>query len=217
MNSENPYKKDAGDLKTARAMDKIAKTVFAPIYPLIAEQVRSLHGITSGHCIDIGSGSAALSISLARITDLDILALDPSLNCFSIARDNICDQGLEHRITPVQGRVTNMPFDDNFADLVVSRGSIFFWQDLVAAFNEIYRVLKPGGKTHVGGGFGSGNLKKSIFKQMAKEGGGFAEKINGRMNPETFHQFRMALDASSASQYDITQSDAGFWIHIHKG
>jgi hypothetical protein len=38
--------------------------------------------------------------------------------------------------------------------LVVSRGSLWFWDDQVKGPQEIYRVLKPGGVAFVGGGLG---------------------------------------------------------------
>ncbi len=216
MTTDNPYKDDIEDLNAARSMDKLVKTVFAPIYPLLAEQIKSKHGITTGNCIDLGSGPAALSIALARITDLKLYALDQSVHSHTIATANIEEQGLADRITPVRGNVGDMPFDDDYADLIVSRGSIFFWEDLNAAFDEIYRVLKPGGRTHIGGGFGSGELKKSIFKEMAQKDGQFAKKSKGRMNPENMKRFKSALDNSHDFQYDMTQSDVGFWIHITK-
>lgn len=216
MNYDNPYIDDVTDLTAAKDMDKIAKTVFAPVYRIIADQInKSLH-FTSGNCIDIGSGPGALSIALARITGFQIHAMDASKHSFKIAKRNIEEQGLNGRITPVIGNVEAMPFDDDFADLIVSRGSIFFWEDLNKAFNEIYRVLKPGGRTHIGGGFGSGELKKAIFEEMAKKDKGFAENIKNRMTPENIRRIKAALDQSHAASYDIDQSDAGFWIHINK-
>jgi len=59
-----------------------------------------------------------------------------------IAQKSI-EEGLEKRIKTVIGDVHQMPFPDEFADLVFTRGSMFFWKDLPTAFREIYRVLKP--------------------------------------------------------------------------
>lgn len=216
MPVENPYIDDENDKKAAMDMDAIVKTLFAPIYPVIAAQITSLHGISTGTCIDLGAGPGALSISLARLTDLHLYAMDKSPHSFDIATKNIKDADLEDRITPVKSDIVKMPFENNFADLMISRGSVFFWQDLTGAFNEIYRVLKPGGKTHIGGGFGTPELKETIFEEMAREQNGFEEMTRKRMGPENIQRIRSALDQSLAHQYEMKQSEIGLWIHITK-
>jgi SAM-dependent methyltransferase len=73
-----------------------------------------------------------------------------------------------------------MPFPDNSVDLVVSRGSIFFWNDPVQGLKEVYRVLRPGGKAYIGGGAGSGYpaaaVDKLIQQRKAQLQGEEAEK-----------------------------------------
>jgi len=216
MPVDNPYLDDDEDKKAAMDMDAIVKTLFAPIYPVIAEQIKSMHGIVTGNCIDLGAGPGALSIGLARITDLHLYAVDKSSHSFDIATKNIKDVGLEDRITPVKSDIAAMPFEDNFADLMISRGSIFFWQDLAGAFNEIYRVLKPGGETHIGGGFGTPELKKFIFAEMAKKNDGFEDRSKKRGGLEAMKRIKDALDETLGGKYRLTQSDIGFWIFITK-
>ena len=213
---DNPYTNDQDDQKAARMMDNITKTVFAPIYPVMAGQIASIHGITTGTCIDLGSGPAALSIRLAKVTDLVIHAVDKSPHSHAIACANIREAGLEHRITAVHSDVCTLPFESNVADLIVSRGSMFFWEDITGAFNEIYRVLKPGGKTHIGAGFGNGEIKNRIFRQMAEKNDHWAEKVRQRRSPETTRRILDHLDNSDARRYTLTQSEIGFWIHIQK-
>lgn len=60
-----------------------------------------------------------------------------------------------------------MPFPDNSVDLVVSRGSIFFWDDPVKGLQEVYRALRPGGKAMIGGGAGSGYPKEAAEARIA--------------------------------------------------
>ncbi|MCK5098241.1 MAG: class I SAM-dependent methyltransferase [Desulfobacteraceae bacterium] len=216
MDHDNPYKDDEKDLEAAKSMDEISKTVFAPIYPLIAGQIKEKFNITEGNCIDIGSGPAALSIALARITNLQVNAMDASKHSFKIAESNIADQDLESRVTALIGKAEKIPFKDNFADLIVSRGSIFFWDDLIKAFNEILRVLKPGGKTYIGGGFGNPELKEAIFEEMAKTNDSFSKKGKGKLTPENIERIKKAVEESNVQKYDITHGDAGFWIHITK-
>lgn len=213
---DNPYTNDQDDREAARMMDQITQTVFAPIYPVMAEQIASIHGIAKGTCIDLGSGPGALSISLAKVTDLLIHAVDKSPHSHAIACNNIRAAGLENRIKPVQSDVCTLPFESNFADLIVSRGSLFFWEDLTRAFNEIYRVLKPGGKTHIGAGFGNEKIKNQIFRQMAEKNNQWAEKVKQRRSPENTRRILNLLDNSDAGHYTLTQSEIGFWIHIIK-
>jgi predicted SAM-dependent methyltransferase len=48
----------------------------------------------------------------------------------------------------VQSDILHMPFEDNYADLVEAHQTVehFGMREVIPAFNEIYRVLKPGGK-----------------------------------------------------------------------
>ena len=52
-----------------------------------------------------------------------------------------------------RGIAADMPLEDGSVNFLVSRGSIPFWEDHVAAFREIFRVLSPGGAALVGCGF----------------------------------------------------------------
>jgi len=146
---------DTGYGYTAEEFDQIARDVFAPIYPYLARQVRDDYKITSGVAVDAGSGPGYWSIELAKATDLRVYALDLDPEAVKIVRRNIKSAGLEGRVEAVEGNVQKMPFKDDFADLVISRGSYPFWKDKVAAFKEILRILKPGGVAYVGGGLGS--------------------------------------------------------------
>jgi ubiquinone/menaquinone biosynthesis C-methylase UbiE len=58
----------------------------------------------------------------------------------------------------------DMPFPSNSVDLVVSRGSIFFWTDPSKGLQEVYRVLRPGGKAYIGGGHGSSYPQVGVTK-----------------------------------------------------
>jgi ubiquinone/menaquinone biosynthesis C-methylase UbiE len=92
--------------------------------------------------LDIGSGPGSLAIALAEITSLNIVALDVSYDMADIARTSFADKQLSRRIVPIVADVHEMPYPDNSFDLIVSRGSIFFWNDRSRAFKEIYRVFE---------------------------------------------------------------------------
>ena len=46
----------------------------------------------------------------------------------------------------LQGLAENLPVDDAWADVVISDGAINLCADKQAVFNEIHRVLRPGGR-----------------------------------------------------------------------
>ncbi|MBA2852617.1 class I SAM-dependent methyltransferase [Methanococcus maripaludis] len=211
--SENKKKFDK---KGAKNMDEISKTLFAPIYPIIAENIINRFGITAGTCVDIGSGPGALSIALAKQSDFSILALDFSKHMNEIALKNIADANLNDRIQIVQGDVHNIPIEDNYADLIVSRGSVFFWEDVATAFREIYRILKSGGKTYIGGGFGNKKLRDSISAEMIRKNPDWKEFNRKNISQENVERFQNVLDEIGVSSYEIILGDEGFWIIISK-
>jgi SAM-dependent methyltransferase len=124
---------------------------FAPVYPALARQIVDDYGITKGVCVDVGGGCGSLAMELAKITDLTVYVLDIDPFAARLCNLLVEEAGLTGRVRAVEGDAQHMPFRDGFADLVVSRGSIFFWPDQFASVKECYRILKPGGVAFVGG------------------------------------------------------------------
>ncbi|WAI01701.1 class I SAM-dependent methyltransferase [Methanogenium organophilum] len=211
-----PDTKKKFEKKGSRGMDEIAKTLFAPIYPVIAENLIQKFGITTGTCVDLGSGPASLSIAVARQSYLTVIALDYSRDMHEAAERNINEAGLSERIRLLCGDVHAIPLDDDSADLIISRGSMFFWDDIHTAFREIYRILKPGGKTYIGGGFGNKDLRDEIATAMIKKNPDWEEFNRKNISPENVERFRTMLDEIGVPDYEIILGDEGFWIVISK-
>jgi ubiquinone/menaquinone biosynthesis C-methylase UbiE len=203
---------------TALKMNEIAKTVFAPIYPVIARNALTVTGKTQGVCLDLGSGPAMLAMAVAReAPEMEVVAFDFSPESRQIAMDNIAEAQLTHRIRPASGDVHAMPFADGYADLVVSRGSMFFWKDLTAAFREILRVLAPGGATYIGGGFGNLELKEQVIAEMLKrnpEWDCYAKKKTGEDGLKRFAD--MFRELGCEDTYRIIDDGSGFWVVVTK-
>ncbi|HPD51091.1 MAG TPA: class I SAM-dependent methyltransferase [Methanoculleus sp.] len=201
--------------KSAEGFARIAREVFAPIYPVIAEQVLAWSGIRDGLCLDLGSGPGLLSVALAEKSDLTVIALDADPAMARIAQETAA--GRTDRVAPVIGDVHRMPVRDDTASLIVSRGSLFFWEDRVQAFREIERVLRPGGVAFVGGSFGTAALRDTIFAQMRRRNPNWDRDVARRSGQATHDQLRRELAASAVACSRIREEEAGFWVEIRKG
>ncbi|MGB5158963.1 class I SAM-dependent methyltransferase [Desulfobacterium sp. N47] len=204
----------------AREFDDIARIMFKPIYPVIADQILDYTNITEGCCLDIGCGGGYLGIELARASNLAICFLDQSRDMLEIVKRNIADNELQGRGETILANVEKIPLPDSSVNLAVSRGSVFFWDDLVQAFREIYRVLAPGGMTYIGGGFGSAGLKEEINSRWRNNHKGRAEwqKMARRnLGPDTPRKFGQALKDAAIPNYELVHSEErGLWIVIRK-
>ncbi len=150
-----------------------------PVYPLIAQQVVDDYGITEGICLDIGTGPGYVGIEFAKITELEMYFVDDKQEALAKAEKNVSGCGLENILHFTKADVCDLPFEDGFADLIVSRGSLWFWSDQVKGLQEIHRVLKAGGVAFAGGGLGRytpptmrKRLKGKGRRKMKKEGKG---------------------------------------------
>ncbi len=204
----------------ARQFDTIARTVFAPVYPLIADQIVQYTGITKGTCLDVGCGPGYLGAALARITDLHLMFLDQSEAMLELCEHTIDENDLRGRAGLLPGDVGSLALPDGSVDLIISRGSIFFWDNLPQAFAEMYRVLASGGTTFIGGGFGNAAVKESIRRQMAVRNQGkdqFGAKMRCNLVPEMRDRFAEGLRAAAIRNFEILQDEEiGLWIMMLK-
>jgi ubiquinone/menaquinone biosynthesis C-methylase UbiE len=118
--------------------------------------------------------------------------------------------GVAHRVSAIYADVEALPFRDNYADVIVSRGSYPFWPDLRRGLAEILRVLKPGGAAYGGRGF-SKNLSLTVAREVRKKQGG---KMDYDVQ-EHARRFRRILDELGVKRYRIIlpSVEAGYEVN----
>jgi SAM-dependent methyltransferase len=200
----------------AKRFDRVARELFGKVYPVIAEQIKERTGITYGNCLDIGAGGGYLGIALTKITDLKITLLDRSREMLAIAARNVADNSLNGRINLLLGDVDHIPLPDNSIDLVISRGSLFFWEDQQAAFSEIHRILSPTGVAYIGGGLGNGELAGRIRAELKRRGYPGPGPAAGSRHGRSVQSYEETLRNAGISSFAAKRNEEGFWIVMRK-
>ena len=99
--------------------------------------------------LDVGCGEGRhIFGSLQEYTDVHCVGLDqdiPSLNKCKEGLDFFKELNTRSTVF-MQGSVYKLPFEENSFDLVICSEVLEHLDDYHAAIDEIYRVLKPGGK-----------------------------------------------------------------------
>jgi ubiquinone/menaquinone biosynthesis C-methylase UbiE len=104
-------------------------------------------GITGGLALEIGPGPGYLGLEWLKNTKRTKLkGLDISADMIAVAERNAKEYGLSNKVEYVQSSGDKMPFDNTMFDAVFTNGSLHEWTDPKNTLNEIWRVLKPGGR-----------------------------------------------------------------------
>jgi ubiquinone/menaquinone biosynthesis C-methylase UbiE len=133
------------DPETAQAYGRIMRLPHtALLRKYVARRATGL--VSTGAAADLGCGPGYLAIELAqhapglRVTGVD---LSDAMLTQAIANARLADVAYQTDFRT--GDVAALPFADAALDLVVSTLALHHWEDPRPVFDEIARVLRPGG------------------------------------------------------------------------
>ncbi len=214
--------KESGDSVKAARMNRVASTVLRPVYPYLAKFIADTFelGEKKGTGIDIGGGSGDLVFELCRHTP-GIYWVNADINPYFLpyvcrkARKMSCMS----QVGSIQADAMDLPFRENYADVVVSRDCFQSWPDLKKGFAEIVRVLKPGGKAFIGRGFPP-NMPPDTYRSiMESQGREIASSYRLQHYTGPFQQIMEELDVIKYKilvPYEDSESRYGIWIVFTK-
>lgn len=105
-----------------------------------------------GCALEIGFGPGYVGLEwLKKTEDTSLKGLDISKGMTVLAMKNARNYGLEDRAEYLTGDASHLPFRSSYFDAVFSTNSLHEWAHPSETFNEIYRVLRPGGKYFISG------------------------------------------------------------------
>jgi ubiquinone/menaquinone biosynthesis C-methylase UbiE len=201
------------DLLEAKRFDKKVKENFMPAIISTVKQIIEDYGVLEGVCVDVGCGTAVFAIELCRHPKLRIYALEKERAIYEVACMNIEKEGLTDKIIPVLGDAHDLPFENEFADFIISRGAYHCWRDKVYVFKEIYRVLKKGGIGFVGGGFGRYVTDEELNRMKSLRDRSLKEDVKAYSSPD---KLREVINKADISNFRIIHDKAGLWAEIKK-
>ena len=97
--------------------------------------------------LDLGCGAGTDLLIAAQMTGAEgrVIGVDMTASMLERARAGAQEMGLDN-ITLCESLIEDLPLEDASVDVVIPNGVIDFVPDKDAVFDEIDRVLKPGGR-----------------------------------------------------------------------
>lgn len=205
----------------ARHYDKSAKKNMLGLYHQWAKML-SGEIKPDSRILEIGFGPGLLSIELSKLDNYRISGLDVSKTFVSIARRNAVEAGAD--IEFYEGNVSDMQFGDDAFDFIISTSSFKNFSRPVDALNEMYRVLKPGGRVWIS------DLRKDVTEEainhfvkdtlkMSGFGGWFMRyTFNHTLKPRayTVSQFKELIARSKFDKFKIIENEVDLEVFLEK-
>ena len=147
---DRPLERSAGaegldDPEVTRAFGRMTRLPQFWLLRRLAIQ-RALALKQEGDAADLGCGPGDLALEMAAVAPgLHITGVDLVPGMLSQAAVRAEESGMGDRVAFRLGDAQQIPFPDGSLDLVISTFSLHHWSAPVAVFDEIARVLRPGG------------------------------------------------------------------------
>jgi SAM-dependent methyltransferase len=193
-------------------------TQFAKIIGYTAEDLKSIPveanlGLSCGNptalttlkkgetVLDLGSG-AGFDVFLASAkvgATGKVIGVDMTPEMLETARENAEKNGIKN-VEFRLGEIENLPLPDNSVDIVISNCVINLSTDKERVFNEIYRVLKPGGRIAIS----DVALLKKLPKKIRDSTDHYVGCVSGAVLIE---DYKKILEATGMKDVKITYNN----------
>lgn len=124
--------------------------------------------------LDIGFGAGLIFEELiSKVENGEVHGID-----FSKDMVNKCQKKFKKKIdakqlTLKEANIESIPYTDNYFDIIYTCNTLYFWQNPLDDAQEIFRIIKPGGKLVIGFRsdveFENIDVDRNIFKIYSKD------------------------------------------------
>ena len=96
--------------------------------------------------LDIGCGAGGITVSLVKDHGAkQVVGVDVEEDVVNAATERVLKNGLNNSIDILLIDKSNLPFEDNYFDIVFSKDSFVHIPDKERIFTQVFKLLKPGG------------------------------------------------------------------------
>jgi demethylmenaquinone methyltransferase/2-methoxy-6-polyprenyl-1,4-benzoquinol methylase len=111
--------------------------------------INSLKSIQPKLILDVATGTADLAIEALKLNPDKIIGVDISELMLDVGREKITRKNLDSKIELRKGDSEHLRFEDQTFDAITVAFGVRNFEHLQKGIDEMYRVLKPGGKIAV--------------------------------------------------------------------
>lgn len=205
------------DSETIDHYIRMSEEVFLPIYPHLCRSVQSRTGVAFDDLkvVDLGGGSGLWLEALLDLGADHGVLIDAAPAMIEYARTRLAGKFSSERFVAAPGSADAIPLPDSAFNLIISRSSMHMWKNLQTCWQEMCRILEPGGYAFLGRGYGP-DLPLEIRDQV-KEARRSLRKSESRdsheepPSPDPFEVARLAFTAGF-SEVSLIKDQRAVWI-----
>ena len=132
---------------------KLLNKLWGQVYPFLASVIMDDFARYTGRVLEIGPFSGGISVELARLyPNLDITITTWESDEIEYLENELAEAGFLDRIKVVKAGPDVFDFADEYFDLIICRGALFFLDE--GLLLESFRMLAKNGFAFIGGGYG---------------------------------------------------------------
>lgn len=149
--------------------------------------------------LEVGCSTGYITRYIAKRFDSELIGVDLSNLLLEIAENEAKQQNLTN-VSFQNGSAENLPFPDNYFDIVYGEAITALVPDPIKVINEYHRVLKPGGKFATLDLF----MKESLRKEFAEEINKIMSNVIGsKIKIKTFQEWTQIFKDSGFKEIKI--------------
>lgn len=108
--------------------------------------IKTLANIHPKQILDVATGTGDLAIAALVLNPDHVIGVDISRGMLEVGVKKLKEKGLEQKIKLEYGDSENLPYTDNQFDAITCAYGTRNFENLKAGLDEMYRVVRPGGK-----------------------------------------------------------------------